>query len=125
MLEQYFPVLLFILVGVGVGVALLTVGRLVAPNRPDPEKILTDDPTEAVRSEDVLSLARRFFQVDAEYPYGGGLLNLLLYEVSVNFDEDNSDDVRLLQVLCDAEDRLTRSGLIEPDFFIFVGSRRA
>ena len=39
MLEQYFPILLFILVGVGVGMLMLTLGRLVAPNRPDPEKL--------------------------------------------------------------------------------------
>ena len=35
MLEQYFPILLFILVGVGIGMLLLTVGTLVAPDRPD------------------------------------------------------------------------------------------
>ena len=39
MLEQYFPILLFILVGVGVGLLMLTLGSLVAPNRPDPEKL--------------------------------------------------------------------------------------
>ena len=39
MLEQYFPVLLFIIVGVGIGLVLLTVGSLVAPDRPDPEKL--------------------------------------------------------------------------------------
>jgi NADH-quinone oxidoreductase subunit A len=39
MLEQYFPVLLFIVVGIGIGVVLLTVGSLVAPDRPDPEKL--------------------------------------------------------------------------------------
>ena len=39
MLEQYFPVLLFILVGIAVGFALLTVGRLVSPSRPDPQKL--------------------------------------------------------------------------------------
>ena len=39
MLEQYFPVLLFIVVGIGIGVALLAVGKLVAPNRPDAEKL--------------------------------------------------------------------------------------
>ena len=33
-----FPVLLFIIVGVGIGLVLLTVGSLVAPDRPDPEK---------------------------------------------------------------------------------------
>jgi NADH-quinone oxidoreductase subunit A len=39
MLEQYFPVLLFIVVGLGIGVVMLTLGSLVAPDRPDPEKL--------------------------------------------------------------------------------------
>ena len=39
MLAEYFPVLLFILVGIGVGVAPMVLGRLLAPNRPDPEKL--------------------------------------------------------------------------------------
>ena len=39
MLQLYFPVLLFILVGIGVGLILLTVGSLVSPSRPDPEKL--------------------------------------------------------------------------------------
>src|SRR5947208_6246090 len=39
MLEQYFPILLFIIVGVGLGGLLLGVGRFVSPNRPDPEKL--------------------------------------------------------------------------------------
>ncbi len=93
--------------------------------RIDPAKLAEEDPTEAVRSEDVLPLARRFFDPETEYPYGGGLLNPLLYEVIVNFDESDPFHNRLLQVLCDAEDRLTRSGKIEPDFVIFVGRRRS
>jgi NADH-quinone oxidoreductase subunit A len=39
MLAEYFPVLLFILVGIGVGVAPMVLGKLLAPNRPDPEKL--------------------------------------------------------------------------------------
>ncbi len=39
MLAEYFPVLLFILVGLGVGVVPIVLGKLVAPNRPDPEKL--------------------------------------------------------------------------------------
>jgi NADH-quinone oxidoreductase subunit A len=39
MLAEYFPVLLFILVGLGVGVAPMVLGRLLAPNKPDPEKL--------------------------------------------------------------------------------------
>ena len=37
-LENYFPILLFILVGLGVGIASITMGKIVAPNRPDSEK---------------------------------------------------------------------------------------
>ena len=39
MLEQYFPILLFILVGIALGVVLLTVGAVLSPNRPDPENL--------------------------------------------------------------------------------------
>ena len=39
MLEQYLPVLLFVVVGILIGGALLLVGSFVSPNRPDPEKL--------------------------------------------------------------------------------------
>jgi NADH-quinone oxidoreductase subunit A len=37
-LENYFPVLLFIIVGVVMGSVLLTLGFLLGPSRPDAEK---------------------------------------------------------------------------------------
>ena len=37
-LEQYLPVLLFILVGVAVGVVPLVLGNVLGPNRPDDAK---------------------------------------------------------------------------------------
>ncbi|KAA3655223.1 NADH-quinone oxidoreductase subunit A [Denitromonas sp.] len=39
MLENYFPVLVFILVGLAFGVAPIVMGRLIAPHRPDSEKL--------------------------------------------------------------------------------------
>lgn len=38
-LENYLPVLLFILVGLAVGVGPMLIGRLLGPNNPDPEKL--------------------------------------------------------------------------------------
>ncbi|CAG0989213.1 NADH-quinone oxidoreductase subunit A [Methylophilaceae bacterium] len=38
LLENYFPILLFIIVGLAVGVAPIVLGKLVSPNRPDVEK---------------------------------------------------------------------------------------
>jgi NADH-quinone oxidoreductase subunit A len=39
MLADYFPILLFILVGLAVGVAPMVLGALLGPRRPDPEKL--------------------------------------------------------------------------------------
>jgi NADH-quinone oxidoreductase subunit A len=39
MLEQYLPILLFILVGLTLGAVLLAVGAVLSPNRPDPAKL--------------------------------------------------------------------------------------
>ena len=38
-LDQYLPVLLFILVGTAVGVGPLVIGKLLGPSRPDTEKL--------------------------------------------------------------------------------------
>src|SRR5947207_5876478 len=39
MLAEYFPILLFILVGTAVGVAPMVLGKLLGPSKPDPEKL--------------------------------------------------------------------------------------
>lgn len=39
MLAEYFPILLFILVAIAIGVVPLVLGKLLGPNRPDPEKL--------------------------------------------------------------------------------------
>ncbi|GAB4208586.1 MAG: NADH-quinone oxidoreductase subunit A [Tibeticola sp.] len=37
-LDQYLPVLLFLMVGVAIGILPLVFGFILGPNRPDPEK---------------------------------------------------------------------------------------
>ena len=39
MLQNYFPILLFVIVGLLVGVGPIVLGKVLAPNRPDPEKL--------------------------------------------------------------------------------------
>lgn len=38
-LESYFPVLMFILVGTGVGAGAMLAGSLLSPNKPDAQKL--------------------------------------------------------------------------------------
>src|SRR5574341_1447519 len=39
MLAEYFPILLFMLVGLAVGAAPMVLGKLLGPSRPNPEKL--------------------------------------------------------------------------------------
>jgi NADH-quinone oxidoreductase subunit A len=39
MLAEYFPILLFLIVALAVGVAPLVLGKVLGPSRPDPEKL--------------------------------------------------------------------------------------
>lgn len=39
MLDNYFPVLMFIAIGLAIGIAPMVMGRFIAPNRPDPQKL--------------------------------------------------------------------------------------
>ena len=38
-MENYFPILMFVLVGIAIGVLPVAMGFLLAPSRPDPEKL--------------------------------------------------------------------------------------
>jgi NADH-quinone oxidoreductase subunit A len=37
-LSAYYPVLLFLIVGTGLGIALVSIGKILGPNKPDTEK---------------------------------------------------------------------------------------
>ena len=38
-MENYFPILMFVLVGIAIGVLPVAMGFLLAPSRPDPERL--------------------------------------------------------------------------------------
>jgi NADH-quinone oxidoreductase subunit A len=39
MLDEYFPILLFVLIAIAIGVAPMVLGKLLGPSRPDPQKL--------------------------------------------------------------------------------------
>ena len=78
------------------------------------------DPTEAVRSADIIPLMRAHFELVEQVDYGGTLLNLILEEIAGNFS-DTDEDFAVLEPLFDAERDYLRRGVISSDFTVLVG----
>jgi hypothetical protein len=88
--------------------------------RPTLEEMNAGDPSEAIRSSELLPLLSQFFQVVEVKGYGGTLLHLLLEDIAENFGEDQN---RHLQRLFDLEDEMIDSGVLEDDFAAIIAQK--
>lgn len=75
-----------------------------AIRRPDRAELDASDPTLAVRSSEILTVAKQHLQFLEYLPYGGTLLHPLLDSIAGNFEDPEGQ--RWLQVLFQAEDLL-------------------
>lgn len=77
------------------------------------EEVVALDPSEAVRSSELIPLLDRHFEVHAHRPYGGAMLRVVLADIAQNFSDAAAQPylVGLLQ----AEDDLVRAGRLERD----------
>jgi len=74
------------------------------------------DPSEAIRSDLILSEVSRLFEIVVRADYGGTVLNLLLEHIVHNFDADDERDAALVRLLSAAEALLIDSGVLTSDF---------
>ena len=81
---------------------------------PTVAEVVAVDPSEAVRSSEILPLLPAHFEVVAQRPYGGSLLQVLLAEVAQNFEPPEAKP--WLQALMDVEEELDRLGRLEHHF---------
>ncbi|MBL6082185.1 methyltransferase domain-containing protein [Belnapia sp. T18] len=88
-------------------------GRLT---RPTIEHMVGVDPTEAIRSAEILSLMREHFTILEERPLGGGLLHNVLGDIAQNFRPDDPEDRAVLERFFAAEDAAMADGTIGTDF---------
>jgi 2-polyprenyl-3-methyl-5-hydroxy-6-metoxy-1,4-benzoquinol methylase len=92
----------------------------VGPNLPTARSVEAVDPSEAVRSAEMLPLLRRYFQVAELRPLGGTILQFLLADISGNFQDANGEP--WLQVLFAIEDALIECGDLQSDFAYVVAT---
>lgn len=78
------------------------------------------DPSEAIRSAEIIPVLQRSFDVVEKVDIGGTLLHLLLYGIVDNFDENREGDVAILRLLGYLEATLIRDGVLGADFVCMI-----
>jgi SAM-dependent methyltransferase len=82
------------------------------------------DPSEAIRSADIMPLLSQYFQILEFKGYGGSLLHELLYDIAGNFSEKNSGSLECLEALFRIEDEQIEQGQLPHDFAVVIAAPR-
>ena len=83
---------------------------------PTARDVIAADPSEAVRSAEILNVVSRFFTFIECKDLGGTLLQFLLDGIAVNFDDNDPQALHLLELLFRIEDTLLDIGDLQSDF---------
>jgi SAM-dependent methyltransferase len=100
--------------------------QIVKPTvtRPSVPEMYAIDPSEAVRSSEIVGLLPKYFNVLETKGVGGSLLHLLLEHIAGNFDENDPDAMAHLQSFFNLEDELIAAGMLQHDFAVIIAARR-
>jgi SAM-dependent methyltransferase len=88
-----------------------------------PEKVAAMDPSESVRSGELMSACSRFLEWVEIKPFGGTVLHLVLDKIAGNF-RDTPRDVEVLLRLCRQEKAWIDSGELQCDHVVAVARPR-
>jgi SAM-dependent methyltransferase len=91
--------------------------------RPSLAEMDSIDPSEAVRSEDIMRVLAQYFVVREKKDLGGTILHLLLQDIAGNFDYDKPEDMRLFHALFQIEDAFIEIGEISSDFSVIIAQK--
>lgn len=103
---------------------LLACIGLPPKTRPTVEEMIANDPTEAVRSDELPLFTSRTFEVLERKEIGGTILQHLLYDVVQNFRFDVPRERAILEILCTIEAMLVDTGRVPSDFVILAARKK-
>ncbi len=87
-------------------------------NLPTAASVAAIDPSEAIRSADIMPVLREYFDIVEFRPLGGAILQFLLADIAGNFE--TSEGAQMLQMLFEIEDALMECGDLPSDFAYIV-----
>ena len=92
--------------------------------RQPPSYFEQTDPSEAIRSGEVVARLEERFEIRWRRPYGGAILHPLLYNIAWTFKEGDPVSETLLASAIAIEDVLTEAGDLDSDFAVIIASPR-
>lgn len=100
-----------------------TVKRKVV--RLEADDVYRIDPSESVRSDEIMELIEERFEIVYRADFGGTLLQFVLSDIAGNFDPADPKDVAMIDLVCLYEKTLIERGVLPSDFVYLVAQRRA
>jgi 2-polyprenyl-3-methyl-5-hydroxy-6-metoxy-1,4-benzoquinol methylase len=104
--------------------SMLTGQTYEAKARPTVAEMIRNDPTEAVRAEELLPMIAARFEILDRRDLGGTILQHLLYDIVPNFRFEDPLARSLLELLCLFEGKLVDEGRIGSDFVIVAARKK-
>lgn len=92
-------------------------------SRPSLDHMNKNDPSEAIRSQEINHLIEQNFTVIDRIDFGGTLLHMLLHSIVDNFNASNDDDIAILRLLGYIEQILIEESVITSDFAFIIAKK--
>jgi SAM-dependent methyltransferase len=99
-------------------------GELKKPSeRPTILSMNMIDPSEAIRSADIMSLVNKMWTVEERIDFGGNIAHMLLDGIVSNFSS-SQEDVTILKLIEYLDDILIREGVFQSDFTVVIARNK-
>lgn len=92
--------------------------------RPSIREMENADPSEAIRSGDIMNVLPDYFEISEFKKLGGTVLQLLLEGITGNFDYDKPEDMRFIRIFFKIEDLMMDLGEIPSDFAVIIAKKQ-
>lgn len=91
--------------------------------RPSLAEIMVDDPSEAVRSKDIMGVVQTYLNVLTCNPTGGTILHPLLSAIAGNFEKGDAERA-ILKTIIITEQILIEEGVIPSDYVFLIAKKK-
>lgn len=92
--------------------------------RPTIESMNRSDPSEAIRSRDIIPVLKEFFTIKTIRYFGGPLYNFLFNEIIGNFNHNDEGDTSLIKMILLTEEILIEENILDHDYAVIIAERK-